>query len=361
MGRLDNPELFELDSLNMLGTLAASAETIASARGAAAALDLPFPNSAIKNVAICGMGGSGIAGDLITSAYADRLRCPVQSLRNYYLPGWVGQDTLVILVSYSGETEETLTAAMEALDRGCLAVGITTGGKLGSWYPDRGLPVISVPPGLQPRAALLNLLVPLLELLARCEVLPDMTADLDDAERVARAAAESYGPSVPESHNGAKILAQALEGSLPVIWGAEMTAAIAQRWKGQINENAKLPAYYAALPEANHNEIVGFQQMGELGPLTSVVMLRDPRQHRQVMRRFDLTRELIEPAVGQVLSAEAEGETTLGRGLDLVLLGDYVSIYLACLRGVDSGPVELISKLKERLATSGHGRTPDPA
>ena len=105
MGRLDNPELFELDSFDMLGTLAASAETIAGARGAAAKLDLPFPNSAIKNVAICGMGGSGIAGDLITSAYADRLRCPVQSLRNYYLPGWVGEDTLVILVSYSGETE----------------------------------------------------------------------------------------------------------------------------------------------------------------------------------------------------------------------------------------------------------------
>ena len=355
MGRLDNAELFQLDSLDMLGTLAASAETISGARGAASKLDLPFPNSAIRNVAICGMGGSGIAGDLITSAYSERLRCPVQSIRNYYLPGWVGEDTLVILVSYSGETEETLTAAMEALDRGCLAVGISTGGKLGSWYPDRGLPVITVPSGLQPRAALLHLLVPLLELLARCDVLPDVSADLDEAERVARDAALNYGPGVPEAQNGAKQLAHALEGTLPVIWGAEMTAAIAQRWKGQINENAKLPAYFAALPEANHNEIVGFQQMGEIGPLTTIVMLRDPRQHRQVKRRFELTRELIEPVVGQVLAAEAEGETTLGRALDLVLLGDYVSLYLACLRGVDSGPVEFIARLKERLATTGDG------
>lgn len=356
MARLDNPALLQLDSLDNLGTLAASAEMIAAGRGLVAQLDLPFPASAIRNVAICGMGGSGIAGDLVTTAYADRLRVPVQSLRNYYLPGWVGEDTLVILASYSGETEETLTAAMEALDRGCPAIGITTGGKLGSWYPDRGLPVVSIPPGLQPRAALLHMLIPTLEILVRCGVLPDLTADLDEAERVAREAAESYGPSVPQSHNGAKLIADSLDGSLPVIWGAEMTSAVAQRWKGQLNENAKTPAYWGVLPEVNHNEIIGFEQMGDLGPATAVVMLRDPRQHRQVQRRFDITKELIEPLVRSVTAVTAEGETTLGRLLDLVLLGDYVSLYAACLRGADAGPIRLINTLKERLATTGYGR-----
>ena len=142
-----------------------------------------------------------------------------------------------------------------------------------------------------------------------------------------------------------------------MFWGAELTAPVATRWKGQINENAKLPATASVLPELDHNEIVGFAGTPpELQKLSALVMLRDPRQHRQVQRRFDLTRELVEMHVDRVLSITAEGEGPLARSLDLVTLGDYVSIYLALLRAVDPGPVDVIERLKERLAETGYGR-----
>ena len=133
------------------------------------------------------------------------------------------------------------------------------------------------------------------------------------------------------------------------------------RWKGQFNENAKIAAYASALPELDHNEIVGFAGMPQdMALIAHLVMLRDPRQHRQVQRRFDLTKELVEPHVAHTLSIEAEGQSALARMLDLVMLGDYASLYLALLRGVDPGPVEMIERLKQRLAQTGYGRSADP-
>ena len=149
---------------------------------------------------------------------------------------------------------------------------------------------------------------------------------------------------------------------MPLVWGAELTAPVAVRWKGQFNENAKVPAYASTLPELDHNEICGFAGMpAELSSLAQLILLRDERQHRQVQRRFDLTRELVEPHVSRVLSITAEGQSALARMLDLVMLGDYVSLYLALLRAVDPGPVEMIERLKERLAETGYGRSADPS
>ncbi len=167
---------------------------------------------------------------------------------------------------------------------------------------------------------------------------------------------------MPEAENPAKQLARSLASRVPLVWGAELTTPIAIRWKGQFNENAKIPAYASALPELDHNEICGFAGMpAPLSELAQLVMLRDPRHHRQVQRRFDLTRELVEPHVAGVLSIEAEGQSALARMLDLVILGDYASLYLALLRGVDPGPVEMIERLKERLAQTGFGRSADPS
>ena len=143
------------------------------------------------------------------------------------------------------------------------------------------------------------------------------------------------GPDVPTADNHAKQLAGQLVDTVPIVWGAEITAAVAQRWKGQINENAKAPASWGVLPEVDHNEICGFAGMGQLGQLARLILLREPHQHRQVNRRFTLTRELIGDRVGGVIEVGAEGETALGRALDLVMLGDYASLYLGLLRGVD--------------------------
>jgi glucose/mannose-6-phosphate isomerase len=282
-------------------------------------------------------------------------------VRGSYPPGWIGERTLVILSSYSGGTEETLTCAMQALERNCLCVAITSGGKLGSFYAQEGVPVVPVAPGLQPRAALLRMLVPIVVLLDRVGAAPSLVAELDEARVTVAESVGALGPGVPEPLNPAKQLARALQGAIPLVWGAELTAPVATRWKAQINENAKMPAFASTLPELDHNELVGFAGTpAELSRLTRLVMLRDPRSHRQVQRRFDLTRELVEAHVDNALSITAEGQGALARMLDLVMLGDYASLYLALLRAVDPGPVEVIERLKERLAETGYGRAAGP-
>jgi glucose/mannose-6-phosphate isomerase len=358
---LDGPEAVAGDTLGLIRGMDGSGDAFDEARAAAEALVVPWPADAIRDVAVCGMGGSAIAADLVVGAYRERLRVPVTVVRDYYLPGWIGEGTLVVLSSYSGGTEETLTAASQALERNSLCVALTSGGKLGSFYAAEGVPVIPVAPGLQPRAALLRMLVPLVVLLHRFGLTASLVSDLEEARATVASAVAAYGPDVPEAANPAKQLARALQRSIPLIWGAELTAPVAVRWKGQINENAKLPAYASALPELDHNEIVGFAGTpAPFSELATLVMLRDPRHHRQVQRRFDLTRELVDAHVANVLSIEAEGQGALARMLDLVMLGDYASLYLALLRAVDPGPVEMIERLKERLAQTGFGRSPDP-
>jgi glucose/mannose-6-phosphate isomerase len=354
---LDRFETLAVDRQGLIALAGRGPEALRDARGRAEAVDLPFPAGAVREAVVCGMGGSAIAGDLVADAYSERLRRPLAVVRDYSLPGWVGRDTLVILSSYSGNTEETLTCAMQALEREALVVAVTSGGKLAEFYGAQGVPVVRLPGDIpQPRAAVVHLLVSMLVVLERMAILPALAEDLGEGEAALAAAAGANAPERPVAENPAKRLAAALNGGLPIIYGAEATAAVARRWKGQINENAKLPAAWAALPELDHNEIVGFEAAGDLGRAFRVVMLRDPRHHRQVHRRFELTKELVAPAVDRVLEVTAEGRSPLARVLDLVSLGDYASLYLACLRGIDPGPVDIIERLKDRLATTGYGR-----
>lgn len=353
---LDLPEVLAIDRAGLIDGIGASLDAFDSARAGAEALELPFPADAVHDVLICGMGGSAIAGDLIATTYYERLRCAVQVHRGYYLPGWAGENTLHLLLSYSGDTEETLTSAMQALEREAPAIAVTSGGKLDTWYGQHGVPVMRIPAGLQPRMALLHMLIPSVVLLSRLGVIPPQDDELDAARRSIAAAIDAYGPDRPTQANTAKQLAMRLADTVPVIYGAEATAGIAYRWKCQFNENAKQPSFWGALPELNHNEIVGFEEPGAFGDLAQVIILRDPRQHRQVERRIQLTKEIIGPRVHGVISLEAEGETPLARMLDLVLLGDYVSLYTACLRRVDPEPVDSIRLLKEGLASTGNQR-----
>lgn len=355
---LDGPIGPSVDPLGIAATADASVQHFDQARADAERLEMPYPAGIARNVAVCGMGGSAIAADLVAGAYGERLRVPIATIRDYRLPGWVGEDTLVVLSSYSGTTEETLTCALEATERNALCVALTSGGKLAERYgAEDGIPTVLLPGGLQPRAALLRSLVPLVVVLVRMGVLPDLASELDEAREVVGGAVAAMRAEVPESDNPAKQLARLLHGHLPVIVGGEHTGPVALRWKSQINENAKIPALAAAVPELDHNEICGFEGNEELGLSPRVVMLRDPRHHRQVQRRMDLTRELIEPHTAGVWNVTADGQGSLARMLDLVMMGDYTALYLALARGVDPGAIEMIGRLKASLTTTPYGRT----
>lgn len=355
---LDAPIAEGADPRGIMATAMASVEHFDAARADAEGFEVPYPPDAIRNVVVCGMGGSAVAADLVAGAYADRLRVPMATVRDYGLPGWVGPDTLVVLSSYSGTTEETLTCAMDATDRGALCVGLSSGGKITEEYGRRdGVPVFPLPGGLQPRAAILRSLVPLAMILSKAGVLPPIDEDLAEARETVAAAVAAMGPGVPEASNPAKQLARVLHGHVPVVWGGELTAAVAHRWRCQINENAKLPAVSLVIPELDHNDICGYEGMPAVGMDAWIVMLRDRRQHRQVQRRLDLTREVVEPHVAGVSDVTADGESPLARMLDLVMVGDMASIYMAFLHGVDPGAIDAIDRLKAGLATAPYGRT----
>ena len=306
------------------------------------------PHDAPDGLVIAGMGGSAIGGALANAALGDRASRPIGSARGYGLPSWATPDSTILCVSYSGNTEETLAAFEAAGHLGAERIVATTGGKLGEEARAAGVPVIPLPAALQPRAAVAYLLVSALEVAALCGAGEPMHVEIDVAAAHLERLGREWGPAGPED-GLAKELARALHNTIPQIAGCGPTAPVAYRWKTQINENAKRPAFSHELPELDHNEIVGWQGAKELGRF-SAVFLDDSDLHPRERQRIELTRALIADQAAATFRVESVGETRLERLLSLVLLGDLVSLYLAVLRGVDPGPVELIDRLKAALA-----------
>ena len=302
------------------------------------------PVDAPMGLVVCGMGGSAIGADLARGAIGDRARRPFISSRDYAPPTWVAEDTLVLCSSYSGDTEETLAAYAAAGDRGAPRVVMTTGGKLAEAARADGVPVIGVPSGMQPRAAVAYMTVGALEVAALAGVAESLRSEVDAASGLLRELAEEWGPDGdPESEP--KALARALQGQVPVVYGAELTAPASVRWRSQLNENAETPAFDGVLPEMDHNEICGWGQ-----PTFTAVFLDDDEQHARIKQRIDLTAEVVAAAGSPVARVRSRGATRTERVLSLVLLGDLVSLYLAVLNGVDPTPVARIEDFKQRLA-----------
>jgi glucose/mannose-6-phosphate isomerase len=253
----------------------------------------------------------------------------------------------VLCASYSGNTEETLAAYDAAQALGARTIVVTTGGKLAEQARIDGVPVIPLPGGFESRAAVGYSLVVALEVAALCGAGESMRAEVDVAAEHAASLAAAWGP---ESSEGslAKTLARGLHGTIPQIAGAALTAPVAYRWKTQINENAKAPAFAAELPELDHNELVGWDGASEFGSF-SAVFLDDSDLHPRVRQRVELTRGLIASRGGATFRIESIGQTRLQRLVSLVLLGDLVSLYLAALRGVDPGPVTVVDSLRSAL------------
>jgi glucose/mannose-6-phosphate isomerase len=288
---------------------------------------------------VCGMGGSAIGGDLAAAALADRLTKPMLVSRGYELPAWAPAGSAVLCSSYSGDTEETLACYAGAEALGAQRLVATTGGELAEAARRDGVPVIGLPAGLQPRAAVGYMFCVAAELAALALAGPRIHTEID-------ATASHLGEAVGAAQDRAKEIATQIGDALPVIYGSDLTAPVAYRWKTQVNENGKLPAFSAVLPEADHNDLQGWS--GAEGRLAAI-LIEDRDQHPRERRRFELTAKAIEPHAAAVIRLETEGETRTDRILHAVMLGDLVSIELAGAHGVDPLPVEGIEAFKREL------------
>ena len=343
----DTAAIAGLDAHGMIRRLheLPEAAEAAFARGREATLPLAAPEA----ILICGMGGSAISGDLVRTQLLAGCPAPVVVHRGDRLPLFAGPRTLAIFMSYSGNTAETLGCLRDAVSRGVPAVVVTSGGEAGALARAHGLAVVSVPEGWQPRAALGDLFFALLGVVSQLEgCLPgDVHAT---AERL-RALRTRYAEDAPTAVNPAKQLAAALAGKTPFIVGATPTTeAVALRWKCQINENSKVSAFFAVLPEMTHNDIVNLTAADRAD--LALVVLEDPDDSDFVRRQRANAIDLIRPHVAAVHEVTMDGPTLLDRQLASIYLGDWVSVYLAFLAGVDPTPVDAITELKRRMAAA---------
>jgi glucose/mannose-6-phosphate isomerase len=290
---------------------------------------------------VCGMGGSGIGGFLARTALGDRLCRPLLVIRDYELAPWTPTDHAVLCSSYSGNTEETLACFEAAEAVGAARIAATTGGRLAEIARAADVPVIGIPAGLQPRAAVGYMFAIAAEVATLVGAAPGIRTEIDSSAAHLSEARDALAGRAEE-------LAEQLEGTIPVFYGCDLTAPVAYRWKTQVNENAKQPAFCHELPEMDHNEIVGWAGAPEAGRF-SAVFLEDSDQHPRERQRFELTAKLIEPGAERVIRWETEGETRTERMLGAVMLGDLLSLHLAARRGVDPSPVEVIERLKDEL------------
>ena len=322
-----------------------------------------------RAVVVAGMGGSGISGDLLGAVCGTGCPVPVSTLRGYTLPGWVGPLDLVIAVSCSGRTEETLTVAAEAAKRGCRLVGV---GSAGSPLEDV---VLSAPGGvfltvdaggLMPRASLWLLVTPLLLVADALGIADIPVSSLDRAADLLDERSVEYGPASPLAQNRAKMLGVSLAGSLPMVWGTGAIGAVAAyRLACQLNENAKLAVVHGAIPEATHNQVVALdgQQVaadddifrdpfedGQGPARLRLVLLRDPAEHPQDGRRAELTRDIASRRDVPVDVVHAVDGHPVVRLASLIGLVDWTSVYTAIAAGVDPTPIGPINELKERIA-----------
>jgi glucose/mannose-6-phosphate isomerase len=295
------------------------------------------------------MGGSGVAGDVLRSLYAARLHVPVVVTKGYGLPEFCGRDTLVLAMSFSGNTEETLSAYGEAVDRGCRVVSVCAGGELAALSEADDVARVPIPPEVPvPRAALGYLAAAPLGVLDAMGLLAHAPEDVAESGRTVDALAPTLHPSVPIEANEAKALAAWLSSRTVLIWGSEgLAEAPALRWKAQFNENAKVPAWSSALPELDHNEIEGWADGAGRG--YGAVILRHGHEHPRMGRRVQATLDAIARSGLDARQVWARGDRPMAALFWLMMMGDFIAIYLAILQGIDPTPIPVLTALKTRL------------
>ena len=336
------------DTANMRRLLAEFPKQIEEAVRIGREANISIKVHAVKNIVVTGLGGSAIGGDILRSYASEEIGVPITVNRHYELPNFVGKESLVIVSSYSGDTEETIAAHQDARKRGAMVVCITTGGETERMAKKYGHQVIKIPKGYPPRTALAYSFFPLLVMLTKAKLLP--SKDKEIAETVALLKKKSKIYEMLEGHNPALELAKLLYNKLPVIYSpADRLDAVNVRWRGQLAENAKVLAFGHVLPEMNHNEIVGWKVLQRMMGEMVVVFLRDTDEHERIQTRMKITKGIVSEFANRVIEVPSEGRSLLTRTFSLIHLGDWTSYYLAILNGIDPTPVRIIDYLKWEL------------
>jgi glucose/mannose-6-phosphate isomerase len=348
MSALDNLEMIrKIDKSNMLQFCTYAAKHYVEATKNSE--KVKFNYSTPGNIIVSGMGGSGIGGELLKDYIRNKASVPVEVNKHYSLPAYSNKKTLVLLVSYSGDTEETLSAFLDALNRKCMIYCVSSGGNLLKFAEKLSVPFLQVKGGIPPRAAMPHLFVPLLKCIEKMGLASKVSENILETTKLLERISRENKPENPSKNNFAKTLAFSLNGTIPVVYGFGVYRSVAMRWKQQLNENSKIPAKWEIFSELNHNEIVGWENPKQLGKNFSTVFIRDKAEPIGIRSRIENTETLMQPTISKIFEVWTKGKHNLSKMLSTVLLGDFVSVYLALLRKVDPTPVNSIVLLKEKI------------
>ena len=347
----DIDEMSEIDKSNMLSFCAKASHHYREAARLSDGISVSFRNP--ENIVVCGMGGSGIGGDLLKDWAREDASLSIEVNREYSLPAYAKEDTLALIVSYSGETEETLGAFLDALRRKCMIFCISSGGSLIEFAKKLKVPYLQIPAGMPPRAALPYLFIPSLMLLEKMHVVSGVSEQSSEAADILENVSKMNSPGVPARDNSCKKVALAVYGTVPVVYGFGVFRGVAQRIKQQFNENSKIPSKWEYFSELDHNEVVGWEAAGNLGLSFSAIVLRDKSEPDAVRTRIETTKGLMKSSVSKIVEVWAQGDSKLARMLSTVCVGDFSSVYLAILHGIDPTPVSTIDRLKIEIGKQG--------
>jgi glucose/mannose-6-phosphate isomerase len=344
-------EIRKIDKSNMLAFCVEAPQHYEKAARIAKKVTISY--SKPQTIIIAGMGGSAISGELLKDWTRDKITVPIEVSREYSLPAYANKNTLALVTSYSGETEESLSAFLDATKRKCMTICISSGGTLQEFAEKLDVPHLRVPAGMAPRATLPYLFMPLPILLEKIGLVSNVAPEISETTNVLRRVSAANSPEKPLKDNFSKLLASDICGTVPVIYGFGFYRAVAQRLKTQFNENSKVPAKWEVFPELNHNEIVGWEDHGKLTRAFSAILIRDKAEPAEVRSRIETTKALMQPAVSKTFEVWVQGESALAKMLSTICIGDFTSVYLAILRKIDPTPVKTIALLKEQVQRTG--------
>ena len=345
----DVEKISRIDKDGMLNICLKTDKMTADAIKFAREAEFPRDYTKCERIVVLGMGGSSIGGELLRDWLLEKSPIPIETCNDYELPAYINEDSLVFAISYSGETEETLTAFIEAYKRKCKIFAITSGGHLKAFCERLNVPFLAIPKGFAPRAALPYMFFPMAIFAEKMGLVKGIANDLEETVRIIKEISEENDVKKPFRENSAKKMAFELYGTIPAIYGFRHYSSVAHRWKTQLNENSKVACKYEVFPELNHNEVVGWEASEKTAKQFSIVLLRDSDEPEEIKMRIEIAKAMAFKNVGKVLEVKAKGKSKLAKMFSLLHFGDLVSIYLAILNEKDPTPVKMISAMKAEL------------